>query len=87
MSNAGGAECGNDSLVACRTRSKRPLRDVPLGMLEAELHAPDITPDMYDCGSALEDRDWSEWLRGLMASDIENEGEGPVMSQDLCDFM
>ncbi|XP_041962509.1 GON-4-like protein [Alosa sapidissima] len=76
LSNAGGTDCANDSLVACRTRSKRPLRDVPLGMLEAELHAPDITPDMYDCGLALEDRDWSEWLQGLMASDIDNEEEG-----------
>ncbi|XP_071370158.1 GON-4-like protein [Centroberyx affinis] len=39
-------------LMAYRTRSKRPLRDVPLGRLEAELRAPDITPDMYDSGSA-----------------------------------
>uniref|UniRef100_A0AAY4C9W4 GON-4-like protein n=1 Tax=Denticeps clupeoides TaxID=299321 RepID=A0AAY4C9W4_9TELE len=65
----------NTSLVACRTRSKRPLRDIPLGMLEAELHAPDITPDMYDCGSAIEDKDWTEWLQGLMLSDAENEEE------------
>ncbi|KAJ8273536.1 hypothetical protein GJAV_G00102720, partial [Gymnothorax javanicus] len=64
------------SLMACRTRSKRPLRDVPLGRLEAELQAPDITPDMYDCGSAPEDRDWTEWLRGLMTSDVENDEEG-----------
>ncbi|XP_012678292.2 GON-4-like protein [Clupea harengus] len=76
LSSAGGAECANDSLVSCRTRSKRPLRGIPLGMLEAELHAPDITPDMYDCGLALEDRDWSEWLQGLMISDIEYEEEG-----------
>ena len=80
LSSAGGAECANDSLVSCRTRSKRPLRGIPLGMLEAELHAPDITPDMYDCGLALEDRDWSEWLQGLMISDIEYEGEGPQRS-------
>uniref|UniRef100_A0A8C8G5T6 GON-4-like protein n=1 Tax=Oncorhynchus tshawytscha TaxID=74940 RepID=A0A8C8G5T6_ONCTS len=63
-------------LVACRTRSKRTLRNVPLGKLEAELHAPDITPDMYDYSLALEDRDWSEWLQGLMTSDMENEEEG-----------
>uniref|UniRef100_A0A3P8ZRB2 GON-4-like protein n=1 Tax=Esox lucius TaxID=8010 RepID=A0A3P8ZRB2_ESOLU len=63
------------SLVACRTRSKRPLRNVPLGKLEAELCAPDITPDMYDDSLALEDRDWSEWLQGLMTSDMENEEE------------
>ncbi|CAF92692.1 unnamed protein product, partial [Tetraodon nigroviridis] len=51
-------------LMAYRTRSKRPLRDVPLGQLEAELRAPDITPDMYDSGSAHEDREWTDWLRG-----------------------
>ncbi|KAG7469500.1 hypothetical protein MATL_G00129530 [Megalops atlanticus] len=73
MSDGGEEE---DSLVACRTRSKRPLRDVPLGRLEAELRAPDITPDMYDCSSALEDREWTQWLQGLMTSDMENEEEG-----------
>ncbi|XP_043994871.1 GON-4-like protein isoform X1 [Gambusia affinis] len=62
-------------VMACRTRSKRPLRDVPLGQLEAELRAPDITPDMYDSSSAPEDRDWTDWLRGLMSSDVDNEEE------------
>ncbi|KAJ8354689.1 hypothetical protein SKAU_G00222560 [Synaphobranchus kaupii] len=74
MSGGGGG--GEDSLMACRTRSKRPLRDVPLGRLEAELRAPDITPDMYDYSSALEDREWTHWLQGLMTSDGENEEEG-----------
>ncbi|XP_026155243.1 GON-4-like protein isoform X2 [Mastacembelus armatus] len=62
-------------LMAYRTRSKRPLRDVPLGQLEAELQAPDITPDMYDSSSAHEDREWTDWLRGLMSSDVDNEEE------------
>ncbi|XP_030002728.1 GON-4-like protein [Sphaeramia orbicularis] len=62
-------------LMAYRTRSKRPLRDVPLGRLEAELRAPDITPDMYDSSSAPEDREWTDWLRGLMSSDVDNEEE------------
>ncbi|XP_038133106.1 GON-4-like protein [Cyprinodon tularosa] len=62
-------------LMACRTRSKRPLRDVPLGQLEAELKAPDITPDMYDSSCAPEDREWTDWLRGLMSSDVDNEEE------------
>ncbi|XP_017327405.1 GON-4-like protein isoform X5 [Ictalurus punctatus] len=65
-----------ESLVACRTRSKRPLRDVPLDQLEAELKAPDITPDMYDCVSALEDKEWSHWLQGLMTAHLDNEEEG-----------
>ncbi|XP_051811671.1 LOW QUALITY PROTEIN: GON-4-like protein [Acanthochromis polyacanthus] len=62
-------------LMAYRTRSKRPLRDIPLGQLEAELRAPDITPDMYDSSSAHEDREWTDWLRGLMTSDVDNEEE------------
>uniref|UniRef100_A0A8C6VRV5 Gon-4 like n=1 Tax=Nothobranchius furzeri TaxID=105023 RepID=A0A8C6VRV5_NOTFU len=63
-------------VMACRTRSKRPLRNVPLGQLEAKLQAPDITPDMYDSSSAPEDKDWTDWLRGLMTSDVDNEEEG-----------
>uniref|UniRef100_A0A8C1VWT2 Si:dkey-27c15.3 n=1 Tax=Cyprinus carpio TaxID=7962 RepID=A0A8C1VWT2_CYPCA len=67
---------GEESLISFRTRSKRPLRNVPLGRLEAELRAPDITPDMYELGSAPEDREWTQWLQGLMSSDMENEEEG-----------
>lgn len=63
----------DDSLIAFRTRSKRPLKDVPLGQLEAELRAPDITPDMYDPNTA-DDEDWKRWLGGLMNDDVENEG-------------
>ncbi|XP_061680698.1 GON-4-like protein [Syngnathoides biaculeatus] len=70
-----GEAAGDGGLMAYRTRSKRPLRDVPLGQLEAELRAPDITPDMYDSGSVHEDRDWTDWLRGLMTSDVENDEE------------
>ena len=72
----GGGVAGG--LVACRTRSKRPLRDVPLGQLEAELRAPDIMPDMYDCDAVMKDRHWSEWLQGLMTSDMENDGQEGV---------
>ncbi|KAM7029206.1 GON-4-like protein [Acridotheres tristis] len=64
-----------DSLIAFRTRSKRPLKDVPLGQLEAELRAPDITPDMYDPNTA-DDEEWKRWLGGLMNDDVENEDEG-----------
>ncbi|XP_060537991.1 GON-4-like protein [Pantherophis guttatus] len=63
-----------DSLIAFRTRSKRPLKDVPLGQLEAELRAPDITPDMYDPNTA-DDEEWKQWLGGLMNDDVENEDE------------
>ncbi|XP_001367046.1 GON-4-like protein isoform X1 [Monodelphis domestica] len=64
----------DDSLIAFRTRSKMPLKDVPLGQLEAELKAPDITPDMYDPNTA-DDEDWKMWLGGLMNDDVENEDE------------
>ncbi|XP_059363940.1 GON-4-like protein [Carassius carassius] len=73
--NSGGGGQLNDSLVACRTRSKRPLRDVPLDQLEAELCAPDITPDMYDNVSTPEDPEWTQWLQGLMTSNLDNEEE------------
>lgn len=81
-------------LMAYRTRSKRPLRDVPLGQLEAELRAPDITPDMYDSNSAHEDREWTDWLRGLMNTEMDNEGMcacvqvfiGHPVSLFLCHF-
>ncbi|XP_029393918.1 GON-4-like protein isoform X2 [Mus pahari] len=63
-----------DSLIAFRTRSKMPLKDVPLGQLEAELQAPDITPDMYDPNTA-DDEDWKQWLGGLINDDVENEDE------------
>uniref|UniRef100_A0A8C8Z220 Uncharacterized protein n=1 Tax=Prolemur simus TaxID=1328070 RepID=A0A8C8Z220_PROSS len=64
----------DDSLIAFRTRSKMPLKDVPLGQLEAELRAPDITPDMYDPSTA-DDEDWKMWLGGLMNDDVGNEDE------------
>ncbi|XP_072284497.1 GON-4-like protein isoform X2 [Pyxicephalus adspersus] len=65
----------DDSLIAFRTRSKRPLKDVPIGQLEAELKAPDITPDMYDHNTA-DDEDWKMWLCSLMQDDDGNEDEG-----------
>uniref|UniRef100_A0A8C0X1F8 GON-4-like protein n=1 Tax=Castor canadensis TaxID=51338 RepID=A0A8C0X1F8_CASCN len=64
----------DSSLIAFRTRSKMPLKDVPLGQLEAELQAPDITPDMYDPNTA-DDEDWKVWLGGLINDDVENEDE------------
>nr|XP_044994813.1 GON-4-like protein isoform X2 [Jaculus jaculus] len=64
----------DDSLIAFRTRSKMPLKDVPLGQLEAELQAPDITPDMYDPNTA-DDEEWKVWLGGLISGDVGNEDE------------
>lgn len=61
--------------LAYRTRSKLPLVNIPLGQLEAELLAPDITADMYEQSAAQreEDRHWAEWLQSLM--DPENLGK------------
>ncbi|XP_076593150.1 GON-4-like protein isoform X1 [Chaetodon auriga] len=63
--------------LAYRTRSKLRLVNIPLGQLEAELLAPDITADMYEQGAAQqeEDRNWTRWLQGLMASDNEDEAD------------
>ncbi|XP_029959339.1 GON-4-like protein [Salarias fasciatus] len=68
---------GDEGSLACRTRSKLPLVNVPLGQLEAELLAPDITADMYEEHSmqGQEDRHWTEWLQSLMAPDCEEEAE------------
>ncbi|XP_073408399.1 GON-4-like protein isoform X1 [Dendrobates tinctorius] len=63
-----------ENLIACRTRSKRPLKNVPIGQLEAELQAPDITPDMYEANTA-DDDNWKNWLRGLMHDDVGNDDE------------
>ncbi|KAE8589189.1 hypothetical protein XENTR_v10022908 [Xenopus tropicalis] len=65
----------DESLIAFRTRSKRPLKDVPIGQLEAKLKAPDITPDMYEQNTA-DDDEWKKWLRSLMEDDMGNEDEG-----------
>ncbi|KAG7475895.1 GON-4 [Solea senegalensis] len=67
----------DDGGLAFRTRSKFRLVNVPLGQLEAELLAPDITADMYDVSTLQqeEDRHWSKWLQGLMAPDNEDEAD------------
>ncbi|XP_040608376.1 GON-4-like protein isoform X3 [Mesocricetus auratus] len=75
-----------DSLIAFRTRSKMPLKDVPLGQLEAELQAPDITPDMYDPNTA-DDEDWKVWLGGLLNDDVENEDEADDDDDPECNFL
>nr|XP_054596896.1 GON-4-like protein isoform X1 [Nothobranchius furzeri]XP_054596897.1 GON-4-like protein isoform X1 [Nothobranchius furzeri] len=74
--NGGGSDEGS-SCLAFRTRSKRPLVDIPLDQLEAALLAPDITADMYDQSLAHqeEDRHWTKWLQGLMAPSPEDEGD------------
>ncbi|XP_032826176.2 GON-4-like protein [Petromyzon marinus] len=61
----------DENLIAYRTRSKRTLRDMPIGQLEAELNAPDITPDMYE-PAVTEDEDWKTWLHGLMTDPVDN---------------
>ncbi|XP_041429800.1 GON-4-like protein isoform X2 [Xenopus laevis] len=64
----------DESLIAFRTRSKRPLKDVPIGQLEAKLKAPDITPDMYEQNTA-DDNEWKKWLISLMDNNVGNEDD------------
>lgn len=77
LNDAAGSEGEGPSGLASRTRSKRPLVDVPLGQLEAELLPPDITADMYEQSGATEDRHWAAWLQGLASFD--NEGAHRVL--------
>ncbi|XP_051271744.1 GON-4-like protein isoform X2 [Dicentrarchus labrax] len=72
----GGGDEGS-SCLAYRTRSKVRLVNIPLGQLEAELLAPDITADMYEQSAARRkgDRQWTKWLQGLMAPDNEEEAD------------
>ncbi|XP_034722258.1 GON-4-like protein, partial [Etheostoma cragini] len=73
----------DDGGLAFRTRSKRPLVDVPLGQLEAELLAPDITADMYAPTAAPGDRHWTKWLRGLMVPDIDGRKAFNIQTRGL----
>ncbi|XP_059836040.1 GON-4-like protein isoform X1 [Hypanus sabinus] len=67
----------DESLIASRTRSKWPLTNVPLGLLEAELKAPDITADMYEPG-AQEDVYWQSWMKAVMNDlDFEDDEDDP----------
>lgn len=73
-------DVGEDTgCLAYRTRSKLPLVNIPLGQLEAELLAPDITADMYEQSAAqrAEDRHWAEWLQSLM--DPHNLGKSSLI--------
>lgn len=76
--DGGGGGDEGSSCLAYRTRSKLRLVNIPLGQLEAELLAPDITADMYEQSAAQreEDRHWTKWLQGLMAPDNEGQGSG-----------
>lgn len=75
--DSGGRDEGS-SCLAFRTRSKHPLVNVPLGQLEAEFLAPDITSDMYEQISTQQedDRQWTTWLQGLMVP--APEGQRPM---------
>ncbi|GCB85936.1 hypothetical protein scyTo_0026664, partial [Scyliorhinus torazame] len=61
----------DECLIAYRTRSKWPLNNVPLGLLEAELKAPDITADMYD-HAGQDDVHWQSWMKAVM-NDLDYE--------------
>uniref|UniRef100_H3CKQ5 Uncharacterized protein n=1 Tax=Tetraodon nigroviridis TaxID=99883 RepID=H3CKQ5_TETNG len=77
------ADDGEDTgCLACRTRSKLPLVNIPLGQLEAALLAPDITADMYEQSAAQreEDRHWAQWLQGLL--DPDNLGSSEEADDD-----
>ncbi|XP_069796660.1 GON-4-like protein isoform X2 [Narcine bancroftii] len=70
-------QCLEDSLIAYRTRSKLSLNNVSLGLLEAELKAPDITADMYDPGTQ-DDVCWHSWMQAIVNDlDYEDDEDDP----------
>ena len=58
-----------EELIAGRTRSKLPLKDTPLDVIESNFVAPDITPDMYD--TICNDKDWTCFLESLNKDERE----------------
>ncbi|XP_013382000.1 GON-4-like protein [Lingula anatina] len=61
------AEKSEEDTIALRTRSKLPLKDTPLDVIESSFVAPDITPDMYDFEH--DDQEWTGFLTGLLKDD------------------
>ena len=53
----------DDITIALRTRSKMPLDDTPLDIIEANFVAPDITADLYD--TCCDNQDWLDFLNSL----------------------
>eukprot|EP00058_Branchiostoma_floridae_P024277 XP_002609767.1 hypothetical protein BRAFLDRAFT_78599 [Branchiostoma floridae] len=70
----------NLGLIANRTRSKCPLKDTPIDILEAAFHAPDITQDMYD--TECDDSEWQGWLKGLFKTDLDMSGDADDEQND-----
>ncbi|XP_070542012.1 GON-4-like protein [Ptychodera flava] len=72
--NASGSMSGltqeEQDLIAYRTRSKLPLKDTPLDMIEANFVAPDITTDMYEFN--CDDHEWKSWLTSLLKEEIDS---------------
>ncbi|XP_066273146.1 GON-4-like protein [Branchiostoma lanceolatum] len=70
----------NLSLIASRTRSKCPLKDTPIDIIEAAFNAPDITQDMYD--TECDDSEWQGWLKGLFKTDLDMSGDADDEQND-----
>ncbi|XP_019616888.1 PREDICTED: GON-4-like protein [Branchiostoma belcheri] len=70
----------NLGLIANRTRSKCPLKDTPIDIIEAAFHAPDITQDMYD--TECDDSEWQGWLKGLFKTDLDMSGDADDEQND-----
>ncbi|XP_015373341.1 PREDICTED: MATH and LRR domain-containing protein PFE0570w-like isoform X2 [Diuraphis noxia] len=73
--------------IGMRTRSKFPLNDTPLEIIEQAFIPPDITEDMYD--SACENDEWMEFLseftkplESVQNDDGEDDPEYNVLGDD-----
>ncbi|XP_065911802.1 GON-4-like protein isoform X2 [Dysidea avara] len=58
----------NEALIANRTRSKLPLKDTPLSLLEAALQIPEVMPTTSTLCDG-DDQEWQRWLQELFCSD------------------
>ncbi|CAH1796413.1 unnamed protein product [Owenia fusiformis] len=67
--------------LARRTRSKLPLTDTPIDVIEQEFVAPDITEDMYD--TYCDDVSWKTFLESLHSSQpTENLNDSTLDDDD-----
>jgi len=64
------AKAEDDGIIARRTRSKLPLNDTSIDVIEASFVAPDITPDLYNEAALFGgEEEWQTFLTKLMKSE------------------
>ncbi|KAF2345799.1 hypothetical protein FHG87_023445, partial [Trinorchestia longiramus] len=65
--------CVEPQLISERTRSKLPLSNTPLEVLESQLVPPDVTPDLYYEGPPKGEKEWLDFLQDLVKTQLGGE--------------